>query len=65
MGDFRLLSRRAVDALRSMPEQHRYVRGMVAWLGFETANVEYVRDQRTAGETKYPLRKMIRSPPTG
>jgi len=59
VGDFRLLSRRAVDALQSMPEQHRYVRGMVAWLGFETATVEYVRDERTAGETKYPLRKMM------
>ena len=60
VGDFRLLSRRAVDALQSMPEQHRYVRGMVAWMGFETASVGYVRDPRTAGETKYPLGKMIR-----
>jgi polyisoprenyl-phosphate glycosyltransferase len=60
VGDFRLLSRRAADALQSMPEQHRYVRGMVAWMGFETASVGYVRDPRTAGETKYPLGKMIR-----
>ena len=60
VGDFRLLSRRAVDALKSMPEQHRYVRGMVAWLGLETASVGYVRDPRVAGETKYPLSKMIR-----
>ncbi len=59
VGDFRLMSRRAVDALRSMPEHHRYVRGMVAWLGFPTASVSYVRDARHAGETKYPLRKMI------
>ncbi len=59
VGDFRLLSRRAADALQSMPEQHRYVRGMVAWMGFETASVGYVRDPRTAGETKYPLGKMI------
>jgi len=60
VGDFRLLSRRAVDALQSMPEQHRYVRGMVAWLGLQTASVGYVRDPRVAGETKYPLSKMIR-----
>ena len=60
VGDFRLLSRRAADALRSMPEQQRYVRGMVAWLGFETASVGYVRGLRAAGQTKYPLRKMVR-----
>lgn len=59
-GDFRLLSRRAVDALVSMPEHHRYVRGMVAWLGFDSAVVHYARDSRAAGETKYPLSKMIR-----
>jgi polyisoprenyl-phosphate glycosyltransferase len=60
VGDFRLMSRRTVDALGSMPEQHRYVRGMVAWLGFTTASVEYVRDARVAGETKYPLHKMLK-----
>jgi len=60
VGDFRLLSRRATDALQSMPEHHRYVRGMVAWLGFPTASVGYVRDPRIAGETKYPLGKMVR-----
>lgn len=59
VGDFRLMSRRATDALMSMPEQHRYVRGMVAWLGFTRASVEYVRDPRFAGVTKYPLRKML------
>jgi dolichol-phosphate mannosyltransferase len=59
-GDFRLLSRRAADSLVSMPESHRYVRGMVAWLGFDAVPVEYVRDARFAGETKYPLRKMMR-----
>jgi len=59
-GDFRLLSRRAVEALKSMPEHHRYVRGMVAWLGYDAVQVEYVRDPRVAGETKYPLGKMIR-----
>ncbi len=60
VGDFRLLSRRAADALQSMPEQHRYVRGMVAWMGFKTASVDYARDPRTAGETKYPLGKMVK-----
>lgn len=59
-GDFRLLSRRAADALMSMPEHHRYVRGMVAWLGFDAVPVEYVRDARFAGETKYPFRTMVR-----
>jgi glycosyltransferase involved in cell wall biosynthesis len=59
-GDFRLLSRRAADALLQMPERDRYVRGMVAWLGFETAQVSYERDARYAGHTKYPLAKMVR-----
>lgn len=58
-GDFRLLSRRAVDSLLSMPEQHRYVRGMVAWLGFEVATVGYSREPRAAGTTKYPLSRML------
>jgi len=60
VGDFRLLSRRAANALQSMPEQTRYVRGMVAWIGFPVASVDYVRDARLAGETKYPLGKMVR-----
>jgi dolichol-phosphate mannosyltransferase len=59
-GDFRLMSRRAVDALLAMPEHDRYVRGMVAWIGFETDRVEYERDARFAGETKYPLSRMVR-----
>ncbi len=59
-GDFRLLSRRAADALTAMPEHDRYVRGMVAWLGFTTAEVGYVRNARYAGETKYPLTRMVR-----
>jgi glycosyltransferase involved in cell wall biosynthesis len=60
VGDFRLLSRRATDALLMMPEHHRYVRGMVAWLGYDSTMVKYVRDPRVAGETKYPLGKMTR-----
>jgi dolichol-phosphate mannosyltransferase len=59
-GDFRLMDRRVVDAVRSMPEQHRFVRGMVSWVGFRQTGVEYARQERFAGETKYPLRKMIR-----
>jgi dolichol-phosphate mannosyltransferase len=59
-GDFRLMSRRVVVALRSLRESHRFVRGMVAWIGFKQTAVLYDRPGRFAGETKYPLRKMIR-----
>lgn len=58
-GDFRLLSRKAARALCDMPEHNRFVRGMVAWLGFRTAAVSYVRDARATGVTKYPLRRMV------
>ncbi|QBG47495.1 glycosyltransferase [Verrucomicrobia bacterium S94] len=58
-GDFRLLSRKALDALNSMPEQHRYMRGLASWIGFSQTSVEYVRDARHAGVTKYPLIKSI------
>jgi dolichol-phosphate mannosyltransferase len=59
-GDFRLMSRRALDALLAMPEQARFVRGMVAWIGFRQVPFQYDRQERLAGETKYPLRKMVR-----
>ena len=59
-GDFRLMSRRALDVLNSMPEQHRFIRGMVSWIGMKQEPVCYRRDARFAGSTKYPLRKMIR-----
>lgn len=59
-GDFRLMSRRVVEKLRDMPEQQRYIRGMVGWLGFKQVPIEYDRRGRFAGTTKYPLRKMIR-----
>jgi len=59
-GDFRLMSRRVVVALRELREAHRFVRGMVAWVGFKQTDVPYDRPGRYAGETKYPLRKMIR-----
>ena len=58
-GDFRLLSRRALDALLAMPERARFLRGMSSWIGFEQASVPYARDARYAGETKYPLRRML------
>lgn len=59
-GDFRLMSRRVILALRSLRETHRFVRGMVAWLGFKQIAILYDRPARFAGETKYPLRKMLR-----
>ncbi|HEX8340782.1 MAG TPA: glycosyltransferase family 2 protein [Tepidisphaeraceae bacterium] len=59
-GDFRLLDRRVVDALKRVREQDRYLRGIISWLGFRQVRVPYDRDARTAGETKYPLGKMLR-----
>ncbi len=59
-GDFRLMSRRVVIALRALRETHRFVRGMVAWVGFKQTAVLYDRPGRFAGETKYPLRKMLK-----
>ena len=58
-GDFRLMSRRALNALLAMPEQARFIRGMVAWIGFKQLPFAYDRDERFAGETKYPLKRMI------
>ena len=59
-GDFRLMDRKVVDAFLAMPERDRFVRGMVAWTGFRQEPVRYRRAARAAGETKYPLRKMLR-----
>ena len=59
-GDFRLLSRRALDALLAMPERNRYIRGMTAWVGFTQTSVPYQRAARHAGETKFSLFKMLR-----
>jgi glycosyltransferase involved in cell wall biosynthesis len=59
-GDFRLMDRRVVNALLSMPERDRFVRGMVSWLGFSQVAVPYRRAARFAGTTKYPLRKMLK-----
>lgn len=59
-GDFRLMSRRALDVLNSMPEHHRFIRGMVSWIGMRQEALPYHRAARFAGETKYPLSKMVR-----
>ena len=59
-GDFRLMDRSVVDALLAMPERDRLLRGMVAWTGFRQQAVPYRRAARYAGDTKYPLRKMLR-----
>jgi dolichol-phosphate mannosyltransferase len=59
-GDFRLISRRALDVLNAMPEQFRFIRGMVSWIGLRQEALLYDRAQRAAGETKYPLWKMLR-----
>ncbi len=59
-GDFRLLDRRALDALLSMTERSRFLRGMTVWVGFTQTAIPYERDARHAGETKYTLRKMLR-----
>jgi polyisoprenyl-phosphate glycosyltransferase len=60
VGDFRLFSRRAVLAVRSFREQHRFMRGLVAWLGLKEAILPFERQARAAGETKYPFWKMLR-----
>lgn len=59
-GDFRLVDRRVADVIRGMPEQARYLRGMFAWAGFQQEALLYDRDKRFAGETHYPLKKMLR-----
>jgi dolichol-phosphate mannosyltransferase len=59
-GDFRLVSRRVLDAFSRMQEQQPYVRGLVSWIGFNQTGVEYTRPPRAAGETKYPFRKLLR-----
>jgi glycosyltransferase involved in cell wall biosynthesis len=59
-GDFRLMSRRAVEALQSIRERNRFIRGLAGWIGFRQTSVTFVRDVRQLGETKYPLKKMLR-----
>ena len=59
-GDFRLMSRRALDTFLAMPEQARFIRGMVAWIGFRQVPIAYDRAERVAGSSKYPFGKMVR-----
>ena len=65
VGDFRLMSRKIVDRLNAMPEQDRFIRGMVAWLGGRQTEVLYDRDPRFAGKTSYTLRKMLKLATSG
>ena len=60
VGDYRLMSRRALESLKQLKERHRYVRGLVAWLGYQQGFVSYTREKRLAGTTKYSLWKMMR-----
>lgn len=59
-GDFRLITKPVVDTLKNMPEHHRFIRGMVPWTGFKSIPIMFNRDERFAGETKYPLSKMLK-----
>jgi dolichol-phosphate mannosyltransferase len=59
-GDFRLMDRRVIEALKAMPERDRFVRGMVSWVGFRQTSVRYSRAARQAGESKYSTLKMLR-----
>ena len=59
-GDFRLMDRKVVEALKSMREHNRFIRGMTSWVGFKQTPVSYVREARHSGDTKYPLKKMVR-----
>ena len=59
-GDFRLMDRKVVEAIRQVREHHRFMRGLSVWVGFKRAEVEYVREERFAGYSKYPLRSMLR-----
>ncbi len=59
-GDFRLMDRKVCDAMKRLGERNRYVRGLVSWVGFRQYALEYVRDERFAGETKYPFKKMLK-----
>jgi len=59
-GDFRLIDKKVCSALAKINEKNRYIRGIISWLGFSQTGIEYARDKRFAGESKYPLKKMLR-----
>jgi dolichol-phosphate mannosyltransferase len=60
VGDFRIINRKVVNALQTMPEKQRFLRGQISWLGFRQTFIEYDRENRMAGETKYTYKKMMR-----
>jgi len=64
-GDFRLIDRKVIDAFCQFPEKNKYIRGLISWAGFRQVPIHYVREPRFAGETKYPLSKMLRFATTG
>jgi polyisoprenyl-phosphate glycosyltransferase len=64
-GDFRLMSQSAIEALKSIRERNRFIRGLAGWIGFRQTSVSFIRDNRYAGETKFPLKKMLRFALTG
>jgi len=64
-GDFRLIDRKVMDAFCQFPEKNKYIRGIINWVGFKQVPIHYVREPRFAGETKYPLRKMLNFALTG
>ncbi|MCX7923866.1 MAG: glycosyltransferase family 2 protein [Clostridia bacterium] len=59
-GDFRLMDRKVCAALKRIPERNRYIRGLVSWVGYKQTSIEYEREERHAGQTKYPLMKMLK-----
>ncbi|MFL0194759.1 glycosyltransferase family 2 protein [Clostridium sp. WILCCON 0269] len=59
-GDFRLIDRKVCNSLSSLPEKNRYVRGLVSWVGYKQTFVEFVRQERFAGDSKYPIKKMMK-----
>lgn len=59
-GDFRLIDRKVAEAFKAMPERNRFIRGMISWVGFDQTYIEYERNERFAGKTKYPLKKMLK-----
>jgi polyisoprenyl-phosphate glycosyltransferase len=59
-GDFRLIDRHVIDAFKNLPEKNKYIRGLISWVGFKQVPIMYKREERFAGETKYPLSKMLK-----
>ncbi|HLC15596.1 MAG TPA: glycosyltransferase family 2 protein, partial [Thermodesulfovibrionia bacterium] len=60
VGDFRLMDKKVIDVFRTVRERHRFIRGLVSWVGFKQTGISYIRNERFAGETKYPFRKMLK-----